>query len=116
MNNLGAIIMRRKKFSNYPKILKEFMFLMKRKVSLHIRIRGFGDGQFKNPYGIALVITETTWRFCNRSRYRPNAERDENGAYKKKFWSENGNPRGIVVDDNGSVYVSDSSSLVLYLI
>ena len=41
----------REKFMWYPKILKEFMFLMKRKVSLHIRIEGSGDGQFKNPYG-----------------------------------------------------------------
>ena len=74
---------------------------------------GSGDGQFKNPYGIASGYNGDDLEIFVTD---PDTDRitvfDENGTYKRKFWSENGNPRGIVVDDNGSVYVSDSSSLV----
>ena len=98
----------------YPKILKEFMFLTKKGKSLFtFGSEGSGDGQFKNPYGIASGYNGDDLEIFVTD---PDTDRitvfDENGTYKKKIWSENGNPRGIVVDDNGSVYVSDSSSLV----
>ena len=74
---------------------------------------GTGNGQFKDPYGIASGYDGNDLEIFVTD---PTSDRitvfDENGTYKRKFWSVDGNPRGIVVDDNGSVYVSDQSDRI----
>jgi sugar lactone lactonase YvrE len=74
---------------------------------------GTGNGQFKNPYGIASGYDGDDLEIFVTD---PDTDRitvfDENGTYKRKFWSVDGNPRGIVVDDNGSVYVSDQTDRI----
>jgi tripartite motif-containing protein 71 len=74
---------------------------------------GSGDGQFKNPYGIAAGYHGNDLEIFVSD---PSVDRvsvfDANGTYLRKFSTVDGEARGVAVDQNGSVYVADAGERV----
>ena len=75
--------------------------------------RGSGNGQFEVARGIASSLNGSDWEIFVSDEANDRVQVfDEFGGFKRKFWSVDGNPRDIAIDDNGSVYVADQASRI----
>ena len=75
--------------------------------------RGSGNGQFESAYGIATADSGNELEiYVSDDQYNRVQVFGEKGNFKRKFSLVNGDPRGIAIDDNGSVYVADSADRV----
>lgn len=75
---------------------------------------GSGDGQFSNPYGIAMDSQDNLY-VADRLNHRVQ-KFDSNGNFLLKFGSSGSgdgqlsSPRGIAVDASGNIYIADTSN------
>ena len=74
--------------------------------------RGSGNGQFESALGIATAHLEMSWRYLFPMISTTGCRYLGEGEFQKKILLVNGDPRGIAVDDNGSVYVADRADRV----
>ena len=75
--------------------------------------RGSGNGQFESALGIAAAHYGNELEiFVSDDQYNRVQVFGETGNFKRKFSLVNNDPRGIAIDDNGSVYVADKADRV----